>query len=92
LLSEHFTQTRRGVFQLDPILETFLTYYSSSGIMELLPTEDPGPGNLLSSAEYILYTTKYSNLTLVERGEWVEAGLLCCEGLWWERTRDILLL
>ena len=37
---------------------------------------------VLSSAEYILYTTRYSNLTLMERGEWVEAGLLCCEGLW----------
>jgi len=47
---------------------------------------------MLSSAEYILYTTRYSNLTLVEREEWVEAGLLCCEGLWWERTRDVILL
>jgi len=38
-------QTRRGVFQSNPILETLLSYYSSSGIMETIPTEDPGPGN-----------------------------------------------
>jgi len=38
-------QTRRGVFQSDPILETLLSYYSSSSIMEEIPTEDPGPGN-----------------------------------------------
>ena len=43
--SKHPIQTRRGVFQSDPILETLLSYYSSSGIMESLPTEDPGPGN-----------------------------------------------
>jgi len=43
--SEHLMQTRRGVFQSDPILETLLSYYSSSGIMESLPSEDPGPGN-----------------------------------------------
>jgi len=43
--SEHVIQTRRGVFQSDPILETLLSYYSSSGIMELLPIEDPGSGN-----------------------------------------------
>ena len=36
---------RRGVFQSDPILETLLSYYSSSGIMEPPPSEDPGPGN-----------------------------------------------
>ena len=40
-----YTQTRRGVFQSDPILETLLSYYSSSGIMEPFPTEDPGSGN-----------------------------------------------
>lgn len=38
-------QMRRGVFQSDPILETLLGYYSSSGIKEDVPTEDPGPGN-----------------------------------------------
>ena len=38
-------QMRRGVFQSDPILETLLNYYSSSGIMEPVPTGDPGPGN-----------------------------------------------
>jgi hypothetical protein len=43
--AERSTQTRRGVFQSDPILETFLGYYSSSGVMESPPTEDPGPGN-----------------------------------------------
>lgn len=43
--AEHSTQTRRGVFQSDPILETLLGYYSSSGVMEPPPTEDPGPGN-----------------------------------------------
>lgn len=36
---------RRGVFQSDPILETFLSYYSSSGIMETPPLEDPGVSN-----------------------------------------------
>jgi len=41
----HHPQTRRGVFQSDPILETLLVYYSSSGIMEPVPTKDPGPGN-----------------------------------------------
>lgn len=44
LLPEHFIQTRRGVFQSDPILETFLSYYSSAGVMEPPPSEDPGPG------------------------------------------------
>ena len=39
------TQTRRGVFQSDPILAALLGYYSSFGIMEDPPTEDPGPGN-----------------------------------------------
>ena len=38
-------QTQCGVLQSDPILETFLAYYSSSGIMELPPHEDPGVGN-----------------------------------------------
>ena len=36
---------RHGVFQSDPILEMLLSYYSSSGIKENPPTEDPGPGN-----------------------------------------------
>ena len=36
---------RHGVFQSDPILETLLSYYSSSGIMEPIPAEDPGLGN-----------------------------------------------
>ena len=40
-----FPQTRRGMFQSDPILETFRSYYSSSGIMEIPPTGDPGPVN-----------------------------------------------
>ncbi|KAF9644454.1 hypothetical protein BDM02DRAFT_3131744 [Thelephora ganbajun] len=40
-----YKTTRRGIFQLDPILETLLGYYSSSGIKEDPPTEDPGPGN-----------------------------------------------
>jgi hypothetical protein len=40
-----YKTTRRGVFQSDPILETLLSYHSSSGIMESPPTEDPGPGN-----------------------------------------------
>ena len=39
------TQIRRGLFQSDPILETFLVYYSSFGVKEDPPTEDPGPGN-----------------------------------------------
>ena len=39
------TQTRHGLFQSDPILETLLGYYMSSGIKEDPPTEDPGPGN-----------------------------------------------
>ena len=39
------TQTRRGVFQSDPILETLLSYYSSSGIKEDPPSEDPGPND-----------------------------------------------
>lgn len=44
--SEYSTQTRRGVFQSEPILETLLLYYTSSwGIMEDPPTEDPGVGN-----------------------------------------------
>ena len=33
------------MFQSDPILETLLGYYSSSGIMELPPSKDPGPGS-----------------------------------------------
>ncbi|KAF9779254.1 hypothetical protein BJ322DRAFT_1113597 [Thelephora terrestris] len=37
--------TRRGVFQSDPILETLLSYYSSSGIMEAPTCEDPGVGD-----------------------------------------------
>ena len=36
---------RCGVFQSDPILETFLSYYTSSGILESIPHEDPGAGN-----------------------------------------------
>ncbi|KAF9642059.1 hypothetical protein BDM02DRAFT_3194001 [Thelephora ganbajun] len=40
-----YKMTRCGVFQSDPILETLLGYYSSSGIKEDPPTEDPGPGN-----------------------------------------------
>lgn len=44
-LSERCVQVRRGVFQSDSILETLLSYYSSSGIMEPIPTEDPGTGN-----------------------------------------------
>jgi len=36
---------RRGSFQSDPILETLRIYYSSSGIMEPIPHEDPGVGN-----------------------------------------------
>jgi len=46
LTSKHLIQTRRGAFQSDPVLETFLSYYTSSnGIMELPPYEDPGIGN-----------------------------------------------
>ena len=42
---EFLTQTRRGSFQSDPILETLQSYYSSSGIMEPIPHKDPGVGN-----------------------------------------------
>jgi len=45
ILPQCSIQVRRGVFQSDPILETLLSYYSSSGILEAIPTEDPGPGN-----------------------------------------------
>jgi len=45
LLSERSIQTRRGAFQSDPILETLLSYYTASGIMEPPPLEDPGVGN-----------------------------------------------
>ena len=36
---------RRGVFQSNPILETFLSYYTSSSILESVPHEDPGVRN-----------------------------------------------
>ena len=45
--SKYPTQTRCSVFQSNPILETFLGYCSSSGIIELLPLEDPGVRNQL---------------------------------------------
>ena len=45
--------------------------------------------HLLSSAEYILYTTWYSSLTLGELGVVRLGGL--CESKMWERTRDVLL-
>lgn len=45
LLSDSVLQTRRGTFQSEPILETMLVYYSSSGIMESPPTKDPGEGS-----------------------------------------------
>ena len=38
------TQTRRGLFQSDPILQTLLGYYSLFGIKEDPPTKDPGLG------------------------------------------------
>ena len=44
--------------------------------------------NLLSSAEYILYTTWYSSLTLGELGVVRLGGL--CESKMWERTRDVV--
>lgn len=43
--AKRLRQTRRGAFQSDPILETLLSYYASSGIMEPPPHEDPGVGN-----------------------------------------------
>ena len=46
--------------------------------------------NLLSSAEYILYTTWYSSLTLGELGVVRLGGL--CESKMWERTRDVLFI
>ena len=55
-------QTRRGLFQSDPILKTLLGYYSLFGIKEDPPTEDPGLGNrplgilALVSAAVCLYT------------------------------------
>jgi hypothetical protein len=42
--TDYYTQTRRGVFQSDPILETLLSYYTANGIKEDAPVEDPGPG------------------------------------------------
>ena len=42
---------------------------------------------MLSSAEYILYTTWYSSLTLGELGVVRLGGL--CESKMWERTRDV---
>ena len=45
LLFSNSLQTRRGIFQCEPILETLLIYYSSSRIMESPPTQDTGEGN-----------------------------------------------
>ena len=65
--SKHFSQTRRGLFQSEPILGTLQVYYSAYGIMEDPPLKDPGVGNRPVGALALAAAAVRCLLTLVVR-------------------------
>ncbi|KAF9778113.1 hypothetical protein BJ322DRAFT_1114359 [Thelephora terrestris] len=88
-----YKTTRRGVFQSDPILAALLGYYTSYGIMEGPPSEDPGPGNRPMGILALASAAVERAYRMHETGDFVNSGQRfdrdSC-GSWTERYMDYI--